>query len=568
MSTPTPDRGLQPASERQHPFAVHAALGPWRPWGRTAIDEALRRDVPLAVLVGDALDAWTAQWLNAIHADAEVCALLDAAFVPVAAERSDHPGLAALAQQVLGLVADAAGVPCLLVLLPGLPPRALGAVPYGPLRDGEQRKGLARILLETAEGWRLAADDLRGEAERLASMLSGLPFALAGDGRIVPDRVLGLAEAQLMGEMHALEGGFGATPDGACALPRWPQPEKLRLLAALATRADAAPSLRAHLERSLAALAAGAIRDQLGGGFHRAAADAGWNEPLWEQRLADQARLALAFLDGYRLTGQPLHRTVAEQALLWAVRTLPLAAGRWAAGRWAAGRHAVAETASGAQPGAFHAWSRPQCAAIVGEDGARILAARFALDDTPGPLAVRGAAHPRLPELVARLTASREERAAPPCDPRDDLAAHGWLLAALQAAVALPQPEAELVAARDAVRARLAALTPSGRAVERAAIAYGLACAGDAAAGCWLPAAGDGSLPADDDALVAPMPCDAEDTVDGPGAAGALALALAALGRRDEAMAVCRAHAGLLNKAPAVAPSLVLGGLTSADRAG
>ena len=546
----------------QHPFAVHAALGPWRPWSRSAIDEAQRRDVPLAVLVGDALDAWTAQWLNAIHADAELCALLDAAFVPVAAERSDHPGLAALAQQVLGLVADAAGVPCLLVLLPGLPPRALGAVPYGPLRDGEQRKGLARILLETAQAWRLAADDLRGEAERLVSTLSGLPFALAGDGRLVPERILGLAEAQLMGEAHALEGGFGASPDGSCALPRWPQPEKLRLLAALAARADAAPSLRAHLERSLAALAAGGIRDQLGGGFHRAAADAGWGEPLWEQRLADQARLALAFLDGFRLTGQPLHRTVAEQALLWAVRDLAQGPGCWAAGR-----HAIAESAGGAQPGAFHAWSQPQCAALVGEDGARILATRFALDDTPGPLAVRGAMHARLPELVARLAAAREERAAPPLDPRDDLAAHGWLLAALHAAVELPRPEAELVAARDALRTRLAALTPVGRAVERAAIAYGLACAGDAAAGRWLPAAGDGPLPADADALVAPMPCDAEDTVDGPGAAGALALALMTMGRHDEAMAVCWAHAGLLNKAPAVAPSLVLGGLKSAVRA-
>ncbi len=552
---------IGPAPGGRHPFADHAALGPWRPWGRGAIDEAIRRELPLAVLVGDALDAWTAQWLNAMHADAEFCALLDATFVPVAAERSDHPGLAALAQQVLGLVADAAGVPCLLVLLPGLPPRALGAIPYGPLRDGEQRKGLARILLEAAEGWRLAPDELRGEAERLAGTLAGLPFALAGDGRIIPERVLGLAEAQLMGEAHALEGGFGATPDGACALPRWPQPEKLRLLAALAARAGAAPSLRAHLERSLAALAAGGIRDQLGGGFHRAAGDAGWNQPLWEQRLADQARLALAFLDGFRLTGQPLHRTVAEQALLWATRELAQDAGRWAAGR-----HAIAETADGAQPGAFHAWSQPQCAAIVGEDGARILAARFALDDTPGPLAVRGAAHARLPELVARLAAAREERAAPPLDPRDDLAAHGWLLAALQAAVELPRPESELLAARDALQARLAALTPFGRALERAAIAYGLACVGDPAAGRWLPATDDGPLPADADALVAPMPCDAEDTVDGPGAAGALALALAALGRHEEAMAVCRAHAGLLNKAPAVAPSMLLGAQASACR--
>ncbi len=543
------------------PFDAQLATAPlrWRSWSAAAAAaESVERDVPMAVLIGDALDAWTAQWLNAIHADAEVCALLDGAFVPVAAERADHPGLAALAQQVLGLVADAAGVPCLLVLLPGRQLRPLGAVPYGPVRDADQRKGLARVLVETAEGWRLAPDELRGEAERLAGILAGLPFALAGDGRVDRERVLGLAEAQLMGEAHALEGGFGAHPDGSCALPRWPQPEKLQLLAALAARPQAAPSLRAHLERSLAALAAGGIRDQLGGGFHRAAADAGWHEPLWEQRLGDQARLALAFLDGHRLTGQALHRTIAEQALLWTVRELAVADGRWAAGR-----HAIADGPDGPQPGAYQRWTVAQCAAVVGADGARILAQRFALDDAGGPLAVRGELDPpaakRLPELVGRLIAARDERTPPPLDPRDDLAAHGQLLVALHAAASLDAPEPTLVAARDALHRHLAALSPTGRAAVRAAVALGLATCRDATASLWLPTADEsGHYPVDDEALVRPSPRDAEDTVDGSGAAGAVALALAALGRHDAVVTLGEAHAGLLRTAPAVAPSLVL----------
>ncbi|MBN8527190.1 MAG: hypothetical protein J0M02_17800, partial [Planctomycetes bacterium] len=68
----------------------------------------------------------------------------------------------------------------------------------------------------------------------------------------------------------------------------------------------------------------------------------------------------------------------------------------------------------------------------------------------------------------------------------------------------------------------------------------------------------DGMLPVDGDALVQPMPRDAEDGVDGAGAAGAIALALVRLGRHDDAMRLFRAHAGLLAKAPAVAPSLAL----------
>jgi uncharacterized protein YyaL (SSP411 family) len=390
-------------------------------------------------------------------------------------------------------------------------------------------------------------------------MLAGLPFVLAGDGRLNPERVLDLAEAQLMGEAHSLEGGFGASADGAVALPRWPQPEKLRLLAALAARPDASPNLRTHLERSLAALAAGGIRDQLGGGFHRAASDAGWREPLWEQRLADQARLALAFLDGFTLTGRPLHREIAERALAWAVQDLDLGGARWGLGR-----HAIASLGDDVRPGAYHAWSRSACAAVVGSEGAGILARRFALDDEAGPLAVRGELDERearrLPELVARLTTARAERSAPLLDERCDEGAHGLLLGALHAVCALPAPEPGLVAARDALRARLTATEPTGRAGTRALVALGLAESGETACAThWLAGLTcDAAAPCDHDALVDPMPADAEDTVDGPGCAGALALALIALRREDEARSVCAAHSGLLAKAPAVAPSLCL----------
>ncbi|HAT10997.1 MAG TPA: hypothetical protein DCS97_10475 [Planctomycetes bacterium] len=538
---------------------LHHAPIAWRRWHSEAVAEAVRRDVPLAVLVGDALDAWTTTWLNALHADREVGELLETAFVPVAAERGDHPGLAALAQQVLGVVADASGVPCLLILLPGNPPAALGAIPYAPVRDAEQRKGVARVLLETATAWQQDPEALRTSAGELHRMLAGLPFVLAGDGRLNPERVLDLAEAQLMGEVHSLEGGFGSSADGAVALPRWPQPEKLRLLAALAARSDASPALLTHLERSLTALAAGGIRDQLGGGFHRASADADWHTPLYEQRLADQARLALAFLDGFALTGRPLYREIAERALAWAVQDLDLGDAHWGLGR-----HAIAGLGDEVRPGAFQNWSRSACAEVVGSEGAGILARRFALDDEAGPLAVRGELDERemrrLPELVARLTTARAERSAPLLDERCDEGAHGLLLGALHAACTLPAPEPGLLAARDALRARLTATKPTGRAATRALVALGLAESGETAGATrWIAGLScEAAAPCDDDGLVDPPPADAEDTVDGPGCAGALALALVALRRDGEARSVCTAHSGLLAKAPAVAPSLCL----------
>ena len=48
------------------------------------------------------------------------------------------------------------------------------------------------------------------------------------------------------------------------------------------------------------ALSTSAVRDPLDGGFFRYASDAGWRIPYPQKTLTDQARIALAFLDGAR----------------------------------------------------------------------------------------------------------------------------------------------------------------------------------------------------------------------------------------------------------------------------
>ena len=57
--------------------------------------------------------------------------------------------------------------------------------------------------------------------------------------------------------------------------------------------------------RSLDAMAAGGIHDQLGGGFHRYATDAAWLVPHFEQMLYDNAQLARVYAHAWALTGDP-----------------------------------------------------------------------------------------------------------------------------------------------------------------------------------------------------------------------------------------------------------------------
>ena len=54
---------------------------------------------------------------------------------------------------------------------------------------------------------------------------------------------------------------------------------------------------------TLRGMARGGIRDHLGGGFHRYSVDERWFVPHFEKMLYDQAQLASAYLDAFRISG-------------------------------------------------------------------------------------------------------------------------------------------------------------------------------------------------------------------------------------------------------------------------
>lgn len=540
----------------------------WRAWGSAAVAEAAGAGLPLALLIVDPLDHFSTSWRESLADDEDLSALLGSAFVPVLADRWEHPALAVRSQEILALSSDAAGYPCLAILVPdgGRPPPWLGAVPWLPLRDRDGIKGLARVLVESAQAWEDDAADLLRQAHGLGQTLHAAAFA--GDGSPDPrwhaDRLGDLAEASLMAQADTLNGGFGKDAGGAPRLPRVPDAGSLRLLAARCRRPGAAPSLREHLDRSLAALAAGGIHDQLLGGFHRAATDAGWMLPCFEKRLRDQALLAIAFLDGADALSRPVWREVAERTLRWTVAAL-----RREDGWYAHGLHADSEAPDGRMlAGGSCTWTPDELAAVIGADGARAIARRFGVTsagDAAGRsvLAVRAEAddRDRLPALCRRLAVARSERTGPRRDDRALLHEQGLLLAAFASAARRPDPDGDLIQAGREL-ASLVAGCPGGGPDARDApwLAIGLQSwdAADPRPGGWLEASGGGDAAIAADPLLDPPAFGLADDADGPGVLGSRALALAALGRRDALAALAGRHARWISRAPLAAASVLL----------
>src|SRR5262249_37408692 len=134
---------------------------------------------------------------------------------------------------------------------------------------------------------------------------------LAAIGAVEPaaeepgDALLDASLAALEGVADRRRGGFGGAP-------KFPPASTLELLLARGERE--------HVERTLDAMLAGGIYDQLGGGFCRYSVDAGWFVPHFEKMLYDNALLARAYLHGWQALGHPRYRRVCEETLEWALR--------------------------------------------------------------------------------------------------------------------------------------------------------------------------------------------------------------------------------------------------------
>jgi uncharacterized protein YyaL (SSP411 family) len=73
---------------------------------------------------------------------------------------------------------------------------------------------------------------------------------------------------------------------------------------------------------TLERMAAGGIRDHLGGGFHRYSTDPRWLVPHFEKMLYDQALLAVAYLEGWQASQRSEFRAVARQTLDYVLREM------------------------------------------------------------------------------------------------------------------------------------------------------------------------------------------------------------------------------------------------------
>ena len=207
---------------------------------------------------------------------------------------------------------------------------------------------------------------------------------------------------------------------------------------------------------TLEKMAAGGMRDHVGGGFHRYSTDEHWLVPHFEKMLYDNALLTLAYLEGYQATGRESFARVARDILNYVVKEMTAPAG----GFYSA-TDADSPTPSGRQEeGWYFTWTPEEVREAVGSERARIVEALYGVT-ARGNFEGRSVLHESKPlEQVARevgippeeahsaireardqLYAVRGRRPAPHSDEKILAAWNGLMISGLaRGALVLGQP--------------------------------------------------------------------------------------------------------------------------------
>jgi len=334
----------------------------WYPWGDEAFARA-RRDGKLILLsVGYATCHWCHVMEEESFDDEEIAARLNANYVAVKVDREERPDVDGTYMQALLTLTGGGGWPMTVWLTPDR--QVLFAGTYFPPRDGERgaRLGFATLLARFADRQQADPAGVLAEGRALSARLAaaGEPEPLhEAPGRSVLDA----AFARYQRAFDARHGGFGGAP-------KFPMPTALEFLLRFHRRTRE-PGALAMVRRTLEELAAGGVRDQLGGGFHRYATDAAWRIPHFEKMLYDNAQLAKVYVAALQATGDATFAAVAREVLDDLLRTLRDSGG---------GFQAAIDADDPNGEGAFYTWNPDEIAGVLPPATARATAAYFGVD--------------------------------------------------------------------------------------------------------------------------------------------------------------------------------------------
>lgn len=304
-------------SNETSPYLLQHAHNPvdWVPWSEEAFKKAAEEDKLVFLSIGYSTCHWCHVMERESFENEAIAAVMNRNFVCVKVDREERPDIDATYMAFVQATTGQGGWPMSVWLTPQGEPVVGGT--YFPPEDRYGRAGFPKLCMEIGRLWKEDRKRMEESAAKVMEHLRGE----AREGAVVT----GLPGEKVFGDfLDRCEAMFDPSLGGWGGAPKFPRPAVPRLLLQLADRlgGEEAEAALQMTHRTLRAMAAGGMNDQLGGGFHRYSVDRYWHVPHYEKMLYDQAQLALLYLEAWQAGGDERDREVAEEIFRYVIRDL------------------------------------------------------------------------------------------------------------------------------------------------------------------------------------------------------------------------------------------------------